>query len=390
LFLALLFIRSVSVDTKKADRLRKICENINKSYNGGKDGNKIVTYIGDNEREPLKRISSGCPQLDEALGGGWPVGRIVEIYGSEGAGKTTLCYHAIESFQRENAEGEVAWIDSEFSFDPDYAEQIGVDVDSILFHQPENGEQALEVVARLMSQSVKLIIVDSVAALTPRAEIEGEMGAYHVGTQARLMSQAMRKLTGETSRNNVILMFTNQERDKIGVMYGSKHTTPGGRALRFYASIRLELRTMGQEKDGDRPVAVRVKAIAKKNKTAPPLRAANFVVTFGRGIDGIAGLLDVAVEKNVVEKAGAWYNFGELRLGQGKQNSLEFLRNSPETVEEIKQMVSQTDEGENSEETETEEEVSPKQPKRKRGRPPKNKKADENTDDSGSVSVEDV
>jgi len=333
------------MDDKKKERLKEICNNINKSL-GSKSSDKIITYIGDSEREPLKRISSGCDQLDVALGGGWPLGRIVEIYGSESSGKTTLCYHAIKSFQDSDIGGEVAWVDSEFSFDPEYAQEIGVDVNSILFHQPEHGEQALDVVNKLMSQGVKLIVVDSVAALTPRAEIEGEMGSYHVGTHARLMSQAMRKLTGETSRNDVLLMFTNQERDKIGVMYGSKHTTPGGRALRFYSSIRLELRATGQEKDGDVSVAVRVKAITKKNKVAPPFRIANYIITFGKGIDRIAALFDDAVGSGIIEKSGAWYSFNSERLGQGKQNALEILRSTQKYVDEISKKLKDKDEAE--------------------------------------------
>ena len=333
------------MDDKKKDRLIKICDNINKSL-GSKSSDKIITYIGDSEREPLKRILSGCDSLDDALGGGWPLGRIVEIYGSEGSGKTTLCYHAIKSFQESDVDGEVAWVDSEFSFDPDYAEQIGVDVNSILFHQPEYGEQALEVVRKLMSQKVGLIVVDSVAALTPRSEIEGDVGSHQMGAQARLMSQAMRMLTGDAGRNDVLLMFTNQERDKIGQIYGSKHTTPGGRALRFYSSIRLELRAIGQEKDGELPVAVRVKAITKKNKVAPPLRTTNYIITFGKGIDRIAGLFDDAVENKIIEKSGAWYSFNSERLGQGKQNALEILRSTPKYVDEISKRLKNEDENE--------------------------------------------
>jgi recombination protein RecA len=287
----------------------------------------------------IQTISTGAATLDRAIGpGGIPRGRITEIYGPESSGKTTLCLHVIANAQK--AGGLAAIIDAEHALDLDYARRIGVDTDNLLVCQPDNGEQALDVCAALIETGqVDVIVVDSVAALVPRAELEGDMGAAHVGLQARLMSQAMRKLTAMLARTNCALVFINQLREKVGVMYGSPEVTTGGKALKFYASVRLDIRRREQIKDGEEVSgnAVRVKVV--KNKIGPPFREATFDILFNEGIDKFGTLLDLAVDVGVVEKSGAWYKFGEQKLGHGRENARLFLREDPALTDAIRAKV---------------------------------------------------
>lgn len=324
----------MAIDAKKLERLKKISESINKTVK-----NAGVTWLGSTDRVELKRFTSGVPSLDEAMGGGWPLGRIIELYGAESTGKTTVCYHAIAEFQKAFPDDIVAWIDSEYSFDHVYAEKVGVNADEILFQQPDSGEDAMNVIKYLLLQGVKLIIVDSVAALTPRAELEKEIGERTVGETARLMSSGLKQLVAEASKNSALIMFTNQTREKIGVMYGDKTTTPGGKALKFYASIRLELKNMGQEKENDVSVCLKVKAICKKNKTFPPSREALYTITFGVGIDSIADCFNEAVLLNVVQKSGSWFAFNGSRIGQGKATALAYMRDNKDAGEEMKKLL---------------------------------------------------
>ena len=284
-------------------------------------------------------ISTGSLSLDIALGvGGLPRGRVVEVFGSEASGKTTLCLHTIANAQK--AGGIVAFIDAEHAVDPDYARQLGVDLDNLLVNQPDTGEQALEVAELLVrSNAIDVIVVDSVAALVPRAEIEGEMGASHMGLQARLMSQALRKLTGAISKSRTLMIFTNQIREKIGIMFGNPETTPGGRALKFYSSVRVEMKRVGAIKDGDRTVGSRTRATVCKNKVAPPFRRAEFDIMFNEGISRTGDVLDLGVECEVVQKTGSWMSYGEVRLGQGRENAKRFLAENPDLLQEIQQGV---------------------------------------------------
>ncbi|HZJ08081.1 MAG TPA: recombinase RecA [Trueperaceae bacterium] len=286
-------------------------------------------------------ISTGSLSVDLALGvGGMPRGRVVEIYGPESGGKTTLALHVVAEAQR--AGGVAAFVDAEHALDPSYAAALGVDINELLVSQPDTGEQALEIVELLVrSGAVDVVVVDSVAALVPRAEIEGEMGDAHVGLQARLMSQALRKLTGVMSKSGTTVLFINQIREKIGVLYGNPETTPGGRALKFYASIRVEVRRKGDVKVGADRVGSRVRVKVTKNKVAPPFKEAEVDIMFGRGIDRVGDLVQVAADLDVVQKSGSWYAFAEQRLGQGKEKAVEFLIANPETAESIKQVVLQ-------------------------------------------------
>jgi recombination protein RecA len=280
-------------------------------------------------------IPSGSIALDLALGvGGIPRGRITEIYGPESSGKTTLSYHVAANAQR--AGGIVAFIDAEHALDPTYARNVGVNVDELLVSQPDTGEQALEIAETLIrSGGVDAVIVDSVAALVPRAEIEGDMGDSHVGLQARLMSQALRKLTGAINRSNTALMFTNQLREKIGVMFGNPETTPGGRALKFYASVRMDIRRIETLKTGTDAIGSRTRVKVVKNKVASPFRVAEFDIMYNEGISREGGLLDVGIAAGILSKTGAWFNYGEMRLGQGRENAREFLKSNPEVAQKI-------------------------------------------------------
>jgi len=302
-------------------------------------GSGSIMRLGSAERQQVDTIPTGSIALDLALGvGGIPRGRITEVFGPESSGKTTLCQHVIAEAQRKG--GVAAFIDVEHALDPGYARACGVNVDELLVSQPDTGEQALEITETLIrSGGIDVVVVDSVAALVPRAEIEGEMGDSFVGIQARLMSQALRKLTGAVSRSNTSLVFTNQLREKIGVMFGNPETTPGGRALKFYASVRLDIRRVETIKSGQESIGNRVRVKVVKNKVAPPFRVAEFDVMYGEGISREGGLLDVGVAMDVVDKTGAWFTFGETRLGQGREASKDFLRQNEPIATEIESRI---------------------------------------------------
>jgi len=302
-------------------------------------GKGAIMKLGSDQIQPIAAISTGALALDLALGiGGVPRGRIVEIFGPESSGKTTLALHIIAEAQRNGGIG--AFIDAEHALDPVYARALGVDIDELLISQPDTGEQALEITDLLIrSGSLDVVVIDSVAALVPRAEIEGEMGDIHVGLQARLMSQALRKLAGTISRSNTTAIFINQMREKIGVMFGSPETTPGGRALKFYASTRLDIRRIESIKEGNEAIGNRVRVKVVKNKVAPPFRQAEFDVMFGGGISREGSLLDVAVEYDVVRKSGAWYTYDGDQLGQGRENAKRFLRENPEVAMQLQARV---------------------------------------------------
>jgi recombination protein RecA len=302
-------------------------------------GTGSIMKLGSAARQQVDFIPTGSIALDLALGvGGIPRGRITEIFGPESSGKTTVCQHVIAEAQRRG--GVAAFIDVEHALDPGYARACGVNVDELLVSQPDTGEQALEITETLIrSGGIDVVVVDSVAALVPRAEIEGEMGDSFVGIQARLMSQALRKLTGAVSRSNTSLVFTNQLREKIGVMFGNPETTPGGRALKFYASVRLDIRRVETIKTGTESVGNRVRVKVVKNKVAPPFRVAEFDVMYGEGVSKEGGLLDVGVAMDVVTKTGAWFTFGETRLGQGREASKDFLKANADVAAEIERRI---------------------------------------------------
>ncbi|MGW1997190.1 recombinase RecA [Embleya sp. NBC_00888] len=302
-------------------------------------GKGSVMRLGDEARAPIEVIPTGSISLDVALGiGGLPRGRVVEVYGPEGSGKTSLALHAIASVQR--AGGIAAIVDAEHALDPDYAKKLGVDTDALLVSQPDTGEQALEIVDMLTrSGAVDIIVIDSVAALVPRAEIEGEMGDSHVGLQARLMSQALRKITGALNQTNTTALFINQLREKIGVMFGSPETTTGGRALKFYASVRLDIRRIETLKDGTEAVGNRTRVKVVKNKLASPFKQAEFDILYGVGISREGGLIDMGVEHGFVRKSGAWYTYEGDQLGQGKENARKFLKDNPDLSDEIEKKI---------------------------------------------------
>ncbi len=302
-------------------------------------GKGSVMKMGDKEGLAIGIVPTGALALDLALGvGGLPRGRIVEIFGPEASGKSTLAMHVVAEAQRNG--GTCAYIDAEHAMDPIYAAAIGVDVDELLISQPDTGEQALEIADILVrSGSIDVIIIDSVAALTPRAELEGDMGDVHVGLQARLMSQALRKITGNLNKTDTILVFINQLREKIGVMFGSPETTPGGRALKFYSSVRLDIRRIESLKDGAEIVGNRTRVKVVKNKVAPPFRQAEFDIMYGKGISREGSLLDIAVERDIVNKSGAWYTYEGEQIGQGRENVKKFLIANPELVMEIQDKV---------------------------------------------------
>ncbi|MBA2699210.1 MAG: recombinase RecA [Nocardioidaceae bacterium] len=302
-------------------------------------GKGSVMRLGEQGRAPVETIPTGAISLDIALGiGGLPRGRVVEIYGPESSGKTTVALHAVASAQRGG--GIAAFIDAEHALDPDYAQRLGVDTDALLVSQPDSGEQALEIADMLIrSGALDIIVIDSVAALVPRAEIDGEMGDSHVGLQARLMSQALRKLTGALSNSGTTMIFINQLREKIGVMFGSPETTTGGKALKFYASIRLDVRRIESLKDGTDFVGNRTRVKVVKNKMAPPFKQAEFDIMYGQGISREGGLIDVGVETGLVRKAGAWYTYEGDQLGQGKENARTFLRDNPDLANELEKRI---------------------------------------------------
>ena len=302
-------------------------------------GKGAIMRLGTDRKVQLDAIPTGAFNLDAAIGvGGIPKGRVTEIYGPESSGKTTLALHVIANAQRQG--GIAAFIDAEHALDADYARKLGVDIDNLLVSQPDTGEQALEIVEVLVrSNAVAVVVVDSVAALVPKAEIEGEMGDSHVGLQARLMSQALRKLAGAINRSQCAVVFINQIREKIGVMFGNPETQPGGRALKFYSSVRLDIRRVGAIKEGDDVVGNRCRVKVVKNKVAPPFKMAEFDVVYGSGISREGLLIDLGVDARVVEKSGAWYSYGDTRLGQGRENAKQFLRDNPDIAEEIESQL---------------------------------------------------
>jgi len=302
-------------------------------------GRGSIMRLGDEARAPIEVIPTGAIALDVALGiGGLPRGRVVEIYGPEGSGKTTVALHAAANAQK--AGGIAAFIDAEHALDPEYAKKLGVDTDGLLVSQPDTGEQALEIADMLIrSSAIDVVVIDSVSALVPRAEIEGEMGDSHVGLQARLMSQALRKLTGAISQTKTTVIFINQLREKVGVMFGSPETTSGGRALKFYSSVRLDVRRIETLKDGTEPVGSRTRIKVVKNKLAAPFRSAEFDILFGTGISREGGLIDLGVEQGIVRKSGAWYTYEGDQLGQGKENARTFLHDNPDLANEIEKKI---------------------------------------------------
>jgi recombination protein RecA len=325
---------AVKPDADKGKALDNAIAQIDRSYGKG-----AVMRLGDQARAPIEIIPTGATSLDVALGiGGLPRGRIVEIYGPESSGKTTVALHAVANAQK--AGGVAAFIDAEHALDPEYARKLGVDTDALLVSQPDSGEQALEIADMLIrSGALDIIVIDSVAALVPRAEIDGEMGDSHVGLQARLMSQALRKMTGAINGSGTTAIFINQLREKIGVMFGSPETTTGGKALKFYASVRLDVRRIETLKDGTDMVGNRTKVKIVKNKLAPPFKIAEFDIMYGQGISREGSLIDLGVETGIVRKAGAWYTYDGDQLGQGKENSRNFLRDNPDLAEELEKRI---------------------------------------------------
>jgi recombination protein RecA len=323
---------SPSMDRQKA--LEAALAQIDRAFGKGS-----AMKLGSREKIEIDTVSTGSLGLDIALGvGGLPRGRVVEIYGPESSGKTTLALHAIAEAQRVG--GTAAFVDAEHALDPSYAKKLGVDVDELIVSQPDTGEQALEIVDTLVrSNAVDILVVDSVAALVPRAEIEGEMGDSHVGLQARLMSQALRKLTGSISRSRCVVVFINQIRMKIGVMYGNPETTTGGNALKFYASVRLDIRRTGQIKDRDDIIGNSTRVKVVKNKVAPPFKQVEFDIMYGVGISKVGEILDLGVKAGLIEKSGAWFSYDSVRIGQGRENAKQYLKENPEVAQRIENAI---------------------------------------------------
>lgn len=321
-----------SEDRKKA--LDNAMKQIEKDHGKG-----AIMKLGDRGNHKIETISTGSLALDVALGaGGYPKGRVIEIYGPESSGKTTVALHAIASVQKEG--GTAAFIDAEHALDPSYAKNLGVDTDNLLLSQPDTGEQGLEIADALVSSgAIDILVIDSVAALVPRAEIDGEMGDTHVALQARLMSQAMRKLSGTISKTGTIAIFINQIREKVGIMFGNPETTPGGRALKFYSSVRLEVRRAESIKEGSDMVGNRTRIKVVKNKIAPPFKEAMVDIMYGEGISQIGELVDMGAEKDIIKKAGSWYSYGEERIGQGRENAKKYLTDNPEIRVEVEKRV---------------------------------------------------
>jgi recombination protein RecA len=322
------------VNAEKLKALQLTMEKLDKTYGKGS-----VMKLGDSPIEKIEVIPSGSITLDLALGvNGYPKGRVVEIYGPESSGKTTLAIHAIAEVQKQG--GIAAFIDAEHAFDQFYAKKLGVDINNLLISQPDNGEQALEIADNLIrSGAVDLVVIDSVAALTPKAEIEGEMGDSQMGLQARLMSKALRKLTGSINKAGTCCIFINQLRDKIGVMFGNPETTTGGNALKFYSTIRLDIRRAAQIKEGDEVLGNRVKVKVVKNKVAPPFRRAEFDIMYGEGISKVGEIIDLGVDLNILKKSGSWFSYGETRLGQGRDSVKALIKDNPELMEELEAKI---------------------------------------------------
>jgi recombination protein RecA len=321
-------------NAEKLKALQLTMDRLEKSYGKG-----TIMKLGDAPIHDIEVIPTGSLNLDLALGiKGYPRGRVVEIYGPESSGKTTLTIHAIAECQKQG--GICAFIDAEHAFDPTYAESLGVDIDNLIISQPDNGEQALEIADNLIrSGAIDLLIVDSVAALTPKAEIEGEMGDSQMGLQARLMSKALRKLTGSIKKANCCVIFINQLREKIGVMFGNPETTSGGNALKFYASVRIDIRRASQIKNGDEVIGNRTRVKIVKNKVAPPFRKAEFDIMYGKGISKVGEIIDLGVDMDIIKKAGSWFSYGDTKLGQGRDAVKEIFLDNPELMEEIEQKI---------------------------------------------------
>ncbi|MDD2798074.1 MAG: recombinase RecA [Bacteroidales bacterium] len=320
--------------SEKLKALQAAMDKIDKNFGKGS-----IMKMGDEVYDDVPVIPSGSIGLDAALGvGGYPRGRVVEIYGPESSGKTTLAIHAIAQAQK--AGGIAAFIDAEHAFDRFYAEKLGVDIENLLISQPDSGEQALEIAEQLIrSSAIDIIVIDSVAALTPKAELEGDMGDSKMGLQARLMSQALRKMTGTISKTNTTCIFINQLRDKIGVMFGNPETTTGGNALKFYASVRLDIRKMGQIKEGDEAIGNQARVKVVKNKVAPPFKKAEFDIVFGEGISRVGEIVDLGVEKGIVKKSGSWFSYNDTKLGQGRESAKNTLKDNPELADEITALI---------------------------------------------------
>ncbi|HIX45224.1 MAG TPA: recombinase RecA [Candidatus Barnesiella excrementipullorum] len=326
----------IPVSGEKLKALQAAMDKIEKNYGRG-----AIMKMGDDHVEEIAVIPTGSIGLNAALGvGGYPRGRVIEIYGPESSGKTTLAIHAIAEAQK--AGGIAAIIDAEHAFDRFYAEKLGVDVENLLISQPDNGEQALEIAEQLIrSSAVDIVVIDSVAALTPKAEIEGDMGDSKMGLQARLMSQALRKLTATISKTNTTCIFINQLRDKLGVMFGNPETTTGGNALKFYASVRLDIRRISQIKDGDEVIGNQTRVKVVKNKVAPPFRRAEFDIMFGSGISKAGEIIDLGVDKGIIKKSGSWFSYGDTKLGQGRDMAKKCIADNPELAEEIEALIMQ-------------------------------------------------
>jgi len=323
-----------NLNKEKLKALEQAMQQIDRQFGKG-----ALVRLGDKPQESVQAISTGSIAVDAALGiGGVPRGRVIEIYGPESSGKTTLTLHIIAEAQKKG--GLAAFIDAEHALDAEYAKKLGVDIENLMVSQPDSGEQALEIAEALIrSAAIDVVVIDSVAALVPKAELEGEMGDAMVGLQARLMSQALRKLTAVVSKSKTLLIFINQIREKIGVMFGNPETTTGGRALKFYSSVRLDIRRINSIKDGDEVVGSRTKVKVVKNKIAPPFKTAEFDIAYGEGISKTGELIDIGIEHRVVEKSGAWFSYGDLRIGQGRENSKAFLKSNPDVADEIEAKI---------------------------------------------------